>query len=115
MAQTAQNDSNTQLCTAVGTVTAFNLVVTATTLIAMLPLQSATSGNTFVAKVLGRVGGVTKSTSTAFLANAPLSITTAGVALAANSTNNVVNAHAANDAAAGDATMDVDLCAPTVF
>lgn len=100
---------------ALAAVSANDLIVTATTLIACLATTAAASGATYTGKIYGRVNGVTKSSATAFLGGAPLSITTAGVALAANSTQNVVNAYAYGGAASTATTMDVLLVPPTVF
>ncbi len=112
----SNNFDETMIFTAVTAVTAGTLVVTATTLIANLPLTSAASGVAYTGKCVGRVSGVTKSSLTAFLAGAPLQITTAGLALAQASAGTVVNAYAYGDWLTSGATlgtsMDVILCLP---
>ncbi len=112
----SNNFDETMPFTAVAAVTAGTLVVTATTLIANLPLTSAASGVVYTGKITGRVSGVTKSSATAFLAGAPLQITTAGLALAMASAGTIVNAYAYGDWATSGATagttMDVILCLP---
>lgn len=110
---TSHDFDDTMPFVAVAAVTAGTLVVTATTLIANLPLTSAVSGATYTGKVRGRVNGVTKSSNTAFLALAPLTISTAGLATAA-SVGGIVNAHAYGGAATTATTMDVILCPPIV-
>ena len=116
MAVTSNNFDETMVFTAVAAVSAGVLQVTATTLIACLPLTSATSGNTYTGKITGRVSGVTKSSATAFLAGAPIQITTAGLALAMASAGTIVNAYAYGDWATSGSTagttMDVVLCLP---
>ena len=113
---TSNNFDDTMVFTAVAAVTAGTLVVTATTLIANLPLTSAASGVAYTGKCVGRVSGVTKSSNTAFLAGAPLQITTAGLAIAMASAGTVVNAYAYGDwlttGATLGTTMDVVLCLP---
>ncbi len=91
---------------ATATVTAGTLVVTATTLIACLPMTSTTSGNTYTGKIYGRVNDVTKSSATAFLAGAELTISTAGVVTAA-SVAGIVNAYAYGGALSTAVLMDV--------
>ncbi len=116
MGQTSNNFDETMPFTAVAAVTAGTLVVTATTLIANLPLTSAASGVSYTGKCVGRVSGVTKSSATAFLACAPLGITTAGLALAIASAGTIVNAYSYGDwltsGATAGTTMDVILCLP---
>ncbi len=97
---------------AVTAATAGTLVVTATTLIANLPMTSATSGNTYTGKITGRVNGVTKSSATTFLSGAPLQIGTNGVALAMASAGTVVNAYAVGGNTTTSTLMDVILCFP---
>lgn len=97
--------------TAVAAVTAGTLFVTATTLLAILPMTSALSGAAFSAKVAGRVNSVLKSTSTAFLSGAPLAINTA-LSAVAPSAGGIINAYAWGDANSSAATMDVLLCLP---
>ncbi len=116
MAVSSNNFDETMPFTAVAAVSAGVLNVTATTLIACLPLTSALSGATYTGKCTGRVSGVTKSSATAFLAGAPLGITTAGLALAIASAGTIVNAYAYGDwntsGATAGTTMDVILCLP---
>ncbi len=100
--------------TAVGAITAGSLFVTATTLLAVLATTTALSGASFQAKVIGRVNGVVKSTSTAFLSGAPLAINTA-LAAVAPSAGGIINAYAWGDAGSSSATMDVILCLPITY
>jgi len=113
---TSSNFDETMVFTAVAAVTAGTLSVTATTLIANLPLTSAASGVAYTGKCVGRVNGVTKSSNTAFLAGAPLQITTAGLAIAMASAGTICNAYAYGDWLTSGSTlgttMDVILSLP---
>jgi hypothetical protein len=104
-------DGTMQFTAPAGGVTAYNLNVTATTLIACVPLQTATSGNTYTGRIYGVVQDVTKSSATAFLAGAALSIGTAGVAVAV-AASGITNAYAYGDATSTNTVMDVLLVPP---
>lgn len=93
-----------------GATTGTLIVFTAAQGTAVLPLTTATSGNTFVGKVTGRVKSVTKTT-VAWITGEALLITTAGVA-AAVTAGNFSNAIAATASAATATTGDVILRAP---
>lgn len=91
--------------------TANVLFVTATSLIARLVMTTATSGNSYAAKVGGLVTGCTKSSATAFLTGAPIQITT-GLICLATTAGAITNAYCAAYAGTTTTSIDVILRAP---
>ena len=93
-----------------GGATAGNIVADATDFVVCLALTTATSGNTYIAKVQGRVNGVARLTGAAWTAGQPLAW--ASSKLTHVITGAHVIGHAAAAAASGDTTGDVILCLP---
>lgn len=99
-----------------GGATAFVPIIEATTLKVVVPLFSATSGQTYTGLCDSKaaeqvVQGITKSSATAFVAGAALTIKTDSVAYAA-SAGGIINAYAHGPAASTATTMDVDIVLP---
>lgn len=111
MASSDNFDETMEFVAPAGGATAGTLIVEATTLKVTLPLISATSGNNYTGKCFGRIDGVTKSSATAFLAGAALTIKTDGVAYARTAAG-IVNAWAFGAAVSTDTSMSVILTLP---
>lgn len=111
MATSENFDETMEFVAPAGGATAFTPIVEATTLKVTLPFFSATSGQNYTGKCVGGVGGITKSSATAFLAGAALTIKTDGVAYASSAAG-IINAYAMGPAVSTATTMDVVLCLP---
>lgn len=92
-----------------GGATAGTMIRNSTTLALILPMTTATSGNSYTGKIAGRVNGVARLTATDWIVGMPLSHD--GTAFSTVKTGVAIVAHAANAATA--TTGDVILCPPS--
>jgi hypothetical protein len=112
MATLSNFDGTLEFVAPTGGATAFTPIVEATTLKVTIPLFTAISGVTYTGVCHQRlVRGITKSSATAFLSGAALTIKTDSTAYAASAAG-IINAYAAGPAVSTATTMDVLLILP---
>lgn len=109
----SNTDDTISMAAPAGGVTAGTLLFNATTKSVSLPMTTATSGNTFSNKILGRVNTVPKSTAAAWLGGQPLNWVSSSSAFKIYTAAGVIHARAAADATAAATTGDVILITPT--
>lgn len=110
---TASNfDDTMEFVAPTGGATAFTPIIEATTLKVVVPLFTATSGQTYTGYCHNKViKGVTKSSATAFVSGAALTIKTDSVAYALSAAG-IINAYAFGPATSTATTMDVLIVLP---
>lgn len=109
----SNTDEVISLAAPAGGATANTLIFSASLKMLVLPMTTATSGNTYSAKILGRVNTVPKSTAGAFTGGQPLNWASTAASFKAYTAGGVIHARAAGDATAAATTCDVFLICPT--
>lgn len=112
MATSHDYDGTIRRVAPTGGATAGNIVNDTTDFVCALALTTATSGNSYTAKVEGLVKSVAKVSGAAWTAGQALAYSSGSSAFTHVITGAHVVAHAAAAAASADTTGDVILCLP---